>query len=130
MTVPAEEEGCRNPPLKTEASILFPDGKKLAYNYVFREFRTWKRYQGGMADDIRIYDFDTHQSQKITDEIRQDIIPHVVRRRELKYASFPDRDDIMNLYVYNLSDKTTRQLTFNKDYDIKFPALGGDPDRI
>ena len=87
--------------------------------------RTWKRYQGGMADDIRIYDFDTHQSQKITDEIRQDIIP-MWSADGNKIYFISDRDDIMNLYVYNLSDKTTRQLTFNKDYDIKFPALGGD----
>ena len=28
-----------------------PDGKKLAYNRVMREFRTWKYYKGGMADD-------------------------------------------------------------------------------
>ncbi len=34
-----------------------PDDKKLAYNRIFREFRTWKRYRGGMADDIWIYDF-------------------------------------------------------------------------
>ena len=34
-----------------------PDDKKMAYNRVFREFRTWKRYRGGMADDIWIYDF-------------------------------------------------------------------------
>ena len=33
-----------------------PDGKKLAYNRVMREFRTWKYYRGGMADDIWIYD--------------------------------------------------------------------------
>jgi len=39
-----------------------PDGKKLAYNSVFREFRTWKRYRGGMADDIRIYDFNTKKN--------------------------------------------------------------------
>ena len=40
-------------------SSYSPDGKKLAFNWVFREFRTWKYYQGGMADDIRIYDFET-----------------------------------------------------------------------
>lgn len=33
-----------------------PDGKKLAYNRVMREFRNWKYYRGGMADDIWIYD--------------------------------------------------------------------------
>jgi len=30
------------------------DKKKLAYNRVFREFRTWKRYRGGQADDVWI----------------------------------------------------------------------------
>jgi tricorn protease len=33
-----------------------PDGKTLAYNRVMREFRTWKYYRGGMADDIWTYD--------------------------------------------------------------------------
>ena len=28
------------------------NGKKLAFNRVFREFRTWKYYKGGMADDV------------------------------------------------------------------------------
>ena len=126
MTVPAEGGEAVEIPIKNGGFASYsPDGKKLAYNYVFREFRTWKRYQGGMADDIRIYDFDTHQSQKITDEIRQDIIP-MWSADGNKIYFISDRDDIMNLYVYNLSDKTTRQLTFNKDYDIKFPALGGD----
>ena len=32
-----------------------PDGKQLAYNRVMREFRTWKYYKGGMADDVWIY---------------------------------------------------------------------------
>lgn len=32
----------------------------------------------------------------------------------------------MNLFAYNLSDQSTRQLTFYKDYDIKFPAIGKD----
>lgn len=100
-----------------------PDGKKLAYNYIFREFRTWKRYEGGMADDIRIFDFSTKKSEKITHDVRQDIIPMwSPGGNEIYYIS--DRDDIMNLYVYNIKTKETRQLTFYKDYDIKFPAIG------
>ena len=31
-----------------------PDGSKIAYNRIFRNFRTWKRYTGGMAQDIAI----------------------------------------------------------------------------
>ena len=45
------------------------DGKKLAFNRVMREFRTWKYYKGGMADDIWIYDFDTKKTENITKNI-------------------------------------------------------------
>ena len=51
------------------------DDSKLAYNRVFREFRTWKRYRGGMADDIWIYDFKTKKIENITNNPAQDIIP-------------------------------------------------------
>jgi tricorn protease len=52
-----------------------PDDKKLAYNRVFREFRTWKRYRGGLADDVWIYDFETKKTENITNNPDQDIIP-------------------------------------------------------
>lgn len=100
-----------------------PDGKKLAYNYIFREFRTWKRYKGGMADDIRIFDTETKKSEKITDNISQDIIPMWAENgKEIFYLS--ERDEYMNLYVYNIENKQTKQLTYFKDYDIKFPSIG------
>lgn len=126
FTIPVEGGEATEIPLKNGGFASYsPDGKKLAYNYVFREFRTWKRYQGGMADDIRIFDFDTKKSEKITDHIRQDIIPMwSADGNEIYYIS--DRDNVMNLYVYNIQDKSTKQLTFSKDYDIKFPAIGKD----
>lgn len=111
-------------PLKNGGFASYsPDGKKLAYNYVFREFRTWKRYQGGMADDIRIFDFDTKRNEKITDHVRQDVFPMWAPDGDEIYF-LSDRDDVMNLYVYRLSTKETKQLTFYKDYDIKFPSMG------
>ena len=32
------------------------DGTKMAYNIIFRNFRTWKRYTGGLAQAITVYD--------------------------------------------------------------------------
>lgn len=126
MTVPAEGGEVEEVPLKNSGFASYsPDGKKLAYNYVFREFRTWKRYQGGMADDIRIFDFETKKSEKITDHVRQDIIP-MWSADGKKIYFISDRDNVMNLYVYDITAKATRQLTFSKDYDIKFPSIGGE----
>ncbi|MDY0160209.1 MAG: protease, partial [Bacteroidales bacterium] len=42
------------------------DGEKIALNKIFREFRTWKYYRGGMADDIWLHDFKTHKTERIT----------------------------------------------------------------
>ncbi|MBK7172345.1 MAG: PD40 domain-containing protein [Bacteroidales bacterium] len=95
------------------------DGKKLAYNRVFREFRTWKYYKGGMADDIWIYDFPTKKLQNITNHGSQDIFP-MWFGNEIYFCS--DRDRIMNLFCYNISTGSTRKVTNFTDYDIKFPS--------
>jgi tricorn protease len=99
------------------------DGKKLAFNKVFREFRTWKYYQGGMADDIWIYNFESRKTENITNNIHQDIIPMWIGN-EIYFLS--DRERIMNLFAYDTSTKITRKVTEFKDYDIKFPSANGD----
>ncbi|MFW5878065.1 MAG: protease, partial [bacterium] len=52
-----------------------PNGDKLAFNWVFREFRTWKYYRGGMADDLRIIDLKSGDVEKITETDAQEIMP-------------------------------------------------------
>ncbi len=100
-----------------------PDDKKMAYNRIFREFRTWKRYRGGMADDIWIYDFDTKKIENITTNPASDIIP-MWQGDKIYFLSDRDENKRMNLYVYDLNNKQTRVLTAFADYDIKFPSLG------
>ncbi len=100
-----------------------PDGSKLAYNRVFREFRTWKRYRGGMADDIWVYDFATKKTENITANPALDIIPMWSGGR-IYFLSDRDEAKRMNLYVHDLAAKTTRKLTDFAEFDIKFPSLG------
>lgn len=100
---------------------LSPDGKKVAYNRVFREYRTWKRYRGGQADDIWVYDFDSKQLENITNNPAQDIIP-MWTGTKIYYLS--DRTETLNLFVYDINTKQTKQVTTFDDYDIKFPSLG------
>ncbi len=99
------------------------DGKKLAFNRVFREFRTWKYYKGGMADDIRIFDFDTKEVKTITNTVNQDIIPMWIGD-EIYFLS--DRDRTMNLFVYNIKTNETKKVTNFTEYDIKFPTSNGN----
>jgi tricorn protease len=98
-----------------------PDGKQLAYNRVFREFRTWKYYKGGMADDIWIYDFAAKSTRNITSNTAQDIFP-MWFGDEIYFCS--DRDRTMNLFSYNLKNGQTRKVTNYTEYDIKFPSAG------
>jgi tricorn protease len=102
-----------------------PDLKKLAYNRIFREFRTWKRYRGGQADDIWIYDFDSKQTANITNNPAQDIIP-MWTGNTIYFISDRDENKRFNLYAYDLATKQTRKFTSFVDYDIKFPSLGND----
>jgi tricorn protease len=99
------------------------DGGKMAYNKVFREFRTWKYYSGGMADDIWVYDMVSRTNTNITGSRSQDIIP-MWHRDEIYFIS--DRGRVMNMYVYNTNNGQTSQVTHFTDYDIKFPSMGRD----
>ncbi|CAN5567257.1 S41 family peptidase [soil metagenome] len=101
-----------------------PDDSKVAFNRVFREFRTWKHYRGGMADDVWIHDFTTGTTENLTNSPAQDICPMWGPDNRIYYIS--DRDGRMNLYVTELATKETQQLTTFTDFDIKFPSLGKD----
>lgn len=96
-----------------------PDGKKFAMNRMFREFRTWKYYRGGQADDIWVNTVGSTKLEKITDNDAQDVFPMWVGD-EIYYLS--DRDRTMNLFVYDTKSKQTRKVTGFTEYDCKFPS--------
>ncbi|MDQ3199988.1 MAG: PDZ domain-containing protein [Verrucomicrobiota bacterium] len=99
-----------------------PDDSKMAFNRVFREFRTWKHYRGGMADDVWIYDFKNGTTENLTNDPSQDICPMWGPDNHIYFIS--DRDGRMNLFSTDLASKETKQLTTFKDFDIKFPSIG------
>src|SRR5881394_312233 len=99
-----------------------PDDSKMAFNRVFREFRTWKHYRGGMADDIWIYDFKNGTTENLTNNPAQDICPMWAPDNRIYFTS--DRDGRMNLFSVDVGGKEVKQLTNFKDFDIKFPSIG------
>ncbi len=100
---------------------LSPDGTRMAYTPMDREFRTWKRYRGGRAQDVWIYDLKKDTAEPITDLPATDNQPVWVDDT-VYYTS--DRDWKLNLYAYNTRSGDTRQVTRHKEYDVLWPSGG------
>ncbi len=96
-----------------------PDGTKVVYSPVTRDFRHWKRYQGGWAQDLHIFDLATHDSHNITGDPRTDRDPMWIGEA-IYFAS--DRDGKLNLYSYDTAGRTTEQLTHEKQWDVRWPS--------
>ena len=111
------------PLFEGELTSYSADGKRIAYNRMSREFRTWKRYKGGMAQDIWLYDFEKNESAKLTEFEGTDAFP-MWHGDKIYFIS--DREHTMNIYCLELESRKITKLTNHKEYDIKFPSLGGD----
>ena len=96
-----------------------PDGTQFAFNRMFREFRTWKHYAGGQADEIWLNKVGTTEVKKLTLNNNQDLFPMWVG--DCIYF-LSDRDYTMNLFRYDTKSGETAKLTNFGEYDIKFPS--------
>lgn len=96
-----------------------PDAGKICFTPVDREFRTWKRYKGGRATDLWIYDLENNTSEQITDFAGSDQWP-VWYGNKIFFAS--DRDLKLNIYSYDTQTKTTEQLTHFSELDVLWPS--------
>lgn len=99
------------------------DGKKLAFNFKSRVFRTWKRYKGGWAPDLWIFDLDKQSSTNITNNISSDEYP-MWSGDKIYYLSDDGPNKRYNIWVYDTNSKKNTQLTTFKEFDIHFPSIG------
>ncbi len=102
-----------------------PDGSKIAYNRIFRNFRTWKHYNGGLAQNIWIYDLKTHAIQQVTNWKGTETYP-MWYKNTIYFASDHGPANRLNIWAYNTETKTFRQVTHFKDYDVDWPSLGNN----
>lgn len=107
-------------------TALSPDAKQIAYNRISREARTWKRHQGGTAQDIWLGSLDKGDFHKITDWVGTDNFP-MWHENSIYFIS--DREfGTLNIYKYDLGSRQVTPMTAYKDYDVKYPSIG--PNRI
>ena len=98
-----------------------PDGRQIAYNRVSVETRTWKRYRGGLAPDVYIYDFAAKKDRRITDFPGGDRMP-MWHGGTIYYTA--DSDGVLNIYGYNVATGKTEPLTRHREHDVRRPSLG------
>jgi tricorn protease len=102
------------------------DGTKIAYNRIFRNFRQWKRYTGGMAQKITIYD--------IKNNVVDQVIPHtdytdtfpMWHGNTIYFTSDRGPEHRLNIYSYDTESKQVEQLTKFDSFDVMWPSLGPD----
>ncbi|NIM89807.1 MAG: peptidase S41 [Candidatus Aminicenantes bacterium] len=100
-----------------------PDGTKMVFNKLAREQRTWKRYRGGMAQEIYLYDFKTNEEFNLTQFEGTDRVPMWIGDK-IYFSS--DRNRALNIYAYNIRTGKTEQLTDHSEYDVRRPSMGGN----
>jgi len=98
---------------------LSPDAKFAVYSPLFRDFRTWKRYQGGWAQDLYIFDLEKHTSRQLTKHARTERDPMWIGDRVF-YAS--DKDGTLNIYSRDVSSDEEKQWTKSKKWDVRWPS--------
>ncbi|MFW6129338.1 MAG: S41 family peptidase [Candidatus Aminicenantaceae bacterium] len=95
------------------------DGNKIVYTPISREWRTWKRYKGGRAQDVWIYDLEHNKSKRLTDFPGTDQHP-IWYKNKIYFVS--DRDLTLNMYSYHLDTEDIEQITDYDKYNILWPS--------
>ncbi|MEJ2627494.1 MAG: acetyl-CoA synthetase, partial [bacterium] len=109
-------------------ACLSPDGSKIAYSIMSREFRTWKRYKAGRAQDIYIYDLKKNKIKKITRYPGTDSFPlwiddqiYFISDRQGVDSPEPE---ILNIFKYDINTELITQVTDFTEYDCLWPSRG------
>ncbi len=106
-----------------EFGAISPDGKTLAYVPISVDFRTWKRYRGGMNPDLWLFDLEKLTARNLTQSPAADSVP-MWHGETLYFLSDRDENKRANLWACNLKQNKFRQVTFFKEFDVHFPSIG------
>jgi tricorn protease len=105
------------------AGHFSPDGKRIVYSPLWRDFRSEKRYQGGWANDLYIFDLESPALLQVTNDPRTDRDPMWIGEA-IFFNS--DRTGVFNLYRYDVATRQTKQLTHYTDWDVRWPSADAE----
>lgn len=102
---------------------ISPSGEWLAYTPYTADSRTWKRYRGGMATDIWLYNLKNGASKQVTTWEGTDT-QAMWRKDQLYYLSDEGPSHRLNIWNFDPATSKHRQVTRFADFDVKWPAMG------
>lgn len=106
-----------------ELASFSGDGNRLAYITKITENYPFKRYRGGLTSDVLIYDLTTNKAENITNNLANDGKPAWVGNT-IYFLSDQDKNMRLNIWAYDLSTKSAKQLTQFADFDIGYFSAG------
>jgi tricorn protease len=119
-TVGLEGGAARKLPIPAAGAGCFaPDGKALVYAPVARDFSGWKRYQGGQAQGLYLFDLATRRQKRVAYSLRTEQDPMWIGDR-IYFTS--DRDGTLNLYSTDPATDHLKQLTFSRQWDARWAS--------
>jgi len=108
-----------------EFGTLSADAKQIAYTPRTTAFRTWKRYKGGMAADVWMFNLETKAAELIIKNDANDEFP-MWNGNKIYFLSDRGANQRLNIWSYDIASKQVKQLTDFSEFDIHFPAMGSD----
>ena len=106
-----------------EFASVARDGKTLAYLPEAVDSRTWKRYRGGWAPDIWLFDLEKGTARNVTHDDANDAQP-MWHDSTLYFLSDRGANERGNLWAYDTKKDAFRQVTDFGDFDVKYPSIG------
>jgi tricorn protease len=119
-TVPMTGGAARALPMpKSGAASYSADGKQIVYSPLWRDFRSEKRYGGGQANVLYLFDLANPSIKQITHGTRADRDPMWIGGA-IYFNS--DRSGSFNLYRYDIASEQIQQVTHYRDWDVRWPS--------
>src|SRR5580765_3224923 len=93
-----------------EFGTYSPDGKQFVYMPMSQDFRNWKRYRGGWAPDLWLFDLTTLAARNITNNPANDAQP-MWHGNTIYFLSDRGANERNNLWAEDLATGRVRQIT-------------------
>jgi tricorn protease len=107
-----------------EFGSVSPEGNTFAYVMTNTDGASWKRYRGGMAPDIFLFNLRTKAAENLTNSVACESQPMWSGDGKLYFLSDNSPTKRANLWQYDPATKTSRQVTRFTDFDVHYPSIG------